>query len=146
MPIGDLIGLISLGTLIGIGASSDLRSRRIPVALLVIGAAGVLVGAVLPHTETLRGRLFGLIPGLLLLAAGLLWHMVGTGDSALVLIAGFGLGFRGLCFFLMVSLLCLLPVSLALIAFRRIGRKDTVPFYPFAAAGLAVSLLLGVVP
>ena len=146
MPIGDLIGLISLGTLIGVGASSDLRSRRIPVVLLVIGAVGVLVGATLPHTETLRGRLFGLIPGLLLLAVGLLWHMIGTGDSAMVLIAGFGLGFRGLCFFLMVSLLCLLPVSLALIAFRRIGRKDTVPFYPFAAAGLAVSLLLGVVP
>ena len=87
-----------------------------------------------------------MIPGVLFLAAGLLWHMIGTGDSVLVLLSGFALGLRGLSFFLLVSLMSLLPVALLLVVIRKIGRKDTLPFYPFAAAGFAISLLLGVVP
>ncbi|MBP5354363.1 MAG: hypothetical protein J6Y67_04410 [Lachnospiraceae bacterium] len=146
MKLGDLVGLLSLGSLIGIGTAFDLRTKRIPVLLLVLGGLGVCVGAALPGTLPLQTRLIGMIPGVLLLLIGLLWHMIGTGDSVLVMLAGFSLGFRGLSFFLMVSLLCLLPVALLLLVFRKAGRKDTMPFYPFAAMGLMISLLLGVVP
>ena len=146
MEIGDWIGLIAIGVVIGIGAGWDIRTKKIPVLLLVVGVIGVCVGAVLPNSLPMRERIIGMIPGILLFLAGVLWHPVGTGDSVLVLLAGFGLGFRGLSYFLMVSLLCLLPAALVLIMVRRIGRKDTIPFYPFAAVGLVVSMILGVVP
>lgn len=146
MQSGDVIGLISLGLVIGIGAACDLRTKKIPVVLLVAGGCCVCAAAVFPNALTMRERVFGMIPGVLFLAAGLLWHMIGTGDSILVLLSGFALGLRGLSFFLLVSLMSLLPVALLLVVIRKIGRKDTLPFYPFAAAGFAISLLLGVVP
>lgn len=146
MQSGDVIGLVSLGLVIGIGAACDLRTKHIPVVLLIAGSLLVCIAAALPNALTVRERLFGMIPGILFLASGVLWHMVGTGDSVLVLISGFALGLRGLSFFLLVSLLTLLPVALLLVVIRKIGRKDTLPFYPFAAAGFAISLLLGVVP
>lgn len=146
MLVGDWIALIALCALIGIGAGFDIRTKKIPVLLLIIGTAGVCLGALFPSSQMMRERLLGMIPGCLLLLVGILWHPIGTGDSVLVLVAGFGLGFRSLCYFLMTSLLCLFPAALVLVVVRKIGRRDTIPFYPFAALGLAVSLLLGAVP
>lgn len=146
MLIGDWVGLITLCALVGIGAGCDIRTKKIPVLLLILGAAGVCIGALFPSSIVVRERLIGMIPGGLLFLVGILWHPIGTGDSVLILLAGFGLGFRTLCFFLMVSLLCLFPIALVLVVVRKIGRKDTIPFYPFAAVGMIISLLLGVIP
>ena len=146
MKTGDVICLLSLGSVIGIGAAFDLRTKKIPVILLVLGTVGLIAGALMPGSRAVRDRLIGMIPGFFLLAAGLLWHMVGTGDSVLILLSGFGLGVRAMSFFLTVSLMCLLPAALFLIVTGRRGRKDTLPFFPFAAVGLIVTLLLGVVP
>lgn len=146
MLIGDWIGLIALCVLVGIGAGYDIRTKKIPVLLLVIAAAGACISVLFPSTPLLRERLLGMVPGCLLLLAGILWHPIGTGDSLLVLLAGFVLGFRSLCFFLMASLLCLFPTALVLIVVRRVGRKDTIPFYPFAAIGMIIFLALGAVP
>ena len=146
MKVGDGICLLAVAGVIGFGASFDLRTRKVPVWILAVGGLAVGVGVLFPNTLTVRERLFGVIPGVLLMAAGFLWHLIGAADSALLILSGFAMGLRGFCFFLMISLLCLLLVSLVLFAIRRIGRKDTLPFYPFAAAGLIVTLLLSIFP
>ena len=143
---GDYVSLAALAAVVGIGAAFDLRTRKVPVLLLVFGVVVLCAGTLLPNSLTMHERLFGLIPGVLLLLSGILWHLIGTGDSVLILMAGFGMGFRGFCFFLLISLMCLLPTSLLLIVVRKIGRKDTLPFYPFAAVGFVITLLLRFVP
>jgi len=153
MLLGDWIGIGILGGISLIGAVYDVRTRKIPILLMVAG--GILIlGITLPMLLAGSGaeglaasavcpaqRLFGLIPGAVMMLAGARHHMIGTGDSILILLYGWGLGFRLLCFFLLASFLCLLPAALISLFVLHRTRKDTLPYYPFAALGCAVLVL-----
>lgn len=141
MKTGDWIEIGILGLVTLIGAVFDLRTKKIPTMLLIVGGIALAVAVPLfSHVLPLRQRLLGLAPGLMLLGISLWKKMIGIGDSVLILMYGWGLGFRMMCFHLLISFLCLFPVSLFLLAFRRIKRTDTIPFYPFATIGYGLML------
>ncbi len=138
---GDWIEIGILGLITLIGAVFDLKTKKIPTVLLITG--GLALAAAVPlfaQELPLRQRLLGLVPGLILLGISLWKRMIGIGDVVLILMYGWGLGFRMMCFHLLISFLCLFPVSLSLLAFRRLKRTDTIPFYPFAAIGYGLML------
>lgn len=60
---------------------------------------------------------------------------IGIGDSMLVLLVGATVGIGWLCLFLLISFFGMMAVSAGLLIRRKVKKNDTLPFYPFAAAG-----------
>ncbi len=154
MGSGDWIVLIIIGLLCVVGAVYDARTKTVPVWLLVVGSGSVFAAGILPFLcgekswypacgVTLPQRIIGLLPGAVLLALSLRKQMLGIADAVLILLVGWGIGFRLLCFFLTMSFLCLFPAALFCMAVLHRRRTDTLPFYPFAALGwLALTVCL----
>ena len=157
MKSGDWIIFGLLAVIAVTGAVYDLRTKTVPRWLLATGGLLLAIAVALCHisfaaTGTVLAvgipfvqRVFGLVPGLVLVVISARWKTMGIGDAVLIAMYGLGLGLRLLFFFLLVSYLCLLPVGIFCIAILRKSRTYTLPFYPFAvlgSAGVAVFLVL----
>ncbi|MBR5712029.1 MAG: prepilin peptidase [Lachnospiraceae bacterium] len=138
MGSGDWVSIAILWGITTAGAVWDIRSKTVPLRLLLVGAVALIVALLLPHEVTWWQRAVGLIPGAVMIGISFWKKMIGVGDAALVLLYGWGIGFRLLCIFLMLSFLCLLPAAIFFLTALHRSRRDTIPFYPFAAAGCAM--------
>lgn len=131
----------------------DIRTRRIPnrltypltPALLVLFVlAALLEGA---PSVALRAVLGGLVAfGFLLVLALINPRGMGMGDVKLAGFIGIGLGYLGWPYVLLGMFGAFLlggTVALVLMAARLKGRKDTIPFGPYLAAGALLTLLAG---
>lgn len=116
----------------------DLFEKRVPVWLLTIGGIPAILTAMYAYmkgTESLSQILFGMLPGVLLLAVAAVTRKAGWADGIVLLIMG---GLTGLwecmaCF--MVSLIAMSAVSLPLLVLRKVGKNATLPYIPFLCAG-----------
>jgi len=137
----------------------DLEHLVIPDALvgvgLILGLALAplwpLMGEPRPFLS-LTGPLGGLVGGLASgLGAGVLFLVVyllargglGGGDVLLVVPLGLLTGFPGVLVMLGTAILLAGGLALLLLATRRRGRKDAIPFGPFLCLGTLVALLYG---
>ncbi len=116
------------------GSVMDIRKKSVPVAYLIIAAAGSLVMTFLYFGEA-GEILLGLIPGVVLLIAGKLSDCVGMADGVMLLVLGAMYGLRDGGELMMYSMLLAAVASVLLIALRHAGKKDTLPFIPFLLAG-----------
>lgn len=122
----------------------DLRTRTVPRPLLLIGAAlALLVVAyqgVLERADVIPCILAAL-PGALLLA--LSWiteEQIGTGDGICAMIVGLLVGTPMIYLVLMAALLFSSVCAAGILISRKGTSKSRMPWLPFLAAGLAVSM------
>ena len=123
----------------------DLHHRIIPDVITIPGTiAGLLANAfILPGG--IKGSVIGTLlgGGIFFIAAVASRGGMGGGDMKLGAMLGAFLGWRLLLVGVMISVLAGGVVAIALLALRRRGRKDAVPFGPFLALGGALALLWG---
>lgn len=137
----DLAFLICISILISI---VDIREKKIPDILLLIGFTGFIITKIFLNKE---------VSGLLILdtAVGFfsifcLWFLtkggIGLGDAKLAALIGFILGMFFWWIALFIASLTGLFVGAFLILGKKIEKKDPIPFAPFLAIGGIVSYIL----
>lgn len=125
----------------------DLDHQIIPNAVTLPGiplglAAGLLLGQ-----PPVLDRLIGALAGagflyLVLFYGGVLYgqEAMGEGDLNLIALVGAFLGWRAVVITILVGCLAGSAVGLSLIALRRLGRRQQIPFGPFLSLGAVVAL------
>lgn len=148
-----LPGLVLFVWVLAVVAVIDSRTRRIPnrltypltPALLVLLTGAALVEGA-PGTA-LRVLLAGVAASAAFLAVALMSPRgMGMGDVKLAGFVGIGLGYLGwghVVLGIMAAFFLGGAVALGLIATRRRGRKDAIPFGPYLSAGAIAALLAG---
>lgn len=117
----------------------DIRSRRVPVWLLLVGGIPTLLAGVYKGGEGYY-MLLGALPGILLLGTAFATKKAGYGDGIVLLFLGMGLGGGKSLLLFGVSLFLISVCSLVLLALKKAGRNTGIPFLPFlSAAWLMVS-------
>lgn len=116
----------------------DLFEKRVPVWLLATGGIPAIVTAIYEYmkgTGSLSQILFGMLPGVLLLAVAAVTKKAGWADGIVLIIMGLLTGLWECIACFMVSLLAMSAVSLPLLVLRKVGKNSTLPYLPFLCAG-----------
>jgi len=128
----------------------DLDHQIIPNAITLPGIPlGLLAGLLLGDPPLLE-RVLGTLVGagflyLVLFYAGALYGQdaMGEGDLNLIALVGAFLGWKAVALTILLGCLSGSAVGLALIAARRLGRRQHIPFGPFLSLGAVVALFWG---
>ncbi len=130
-----------LAVLLLVGSGYDIRCRRIPLWLLAGALIATVVLVLIQGNPVEPLRLWGIVPGIVIGVVGKVTKAVGSGDSLLIFLLGYALGAWELFVLLSVAFALLAAVSVVLLVMKKIGRKGTLPFFPFALAGYVCLLL-----
>lgn len=128
----------------------DLDYQIIPNAITLPGIPlGLLAGLVLQEPPLLD-RVIGMLVGpgflyLVLFYGGALYgqEAMGEGDLNLMALVGSFLGWKAVALTILLGCLFGSAVGLALMAARRLGRRQHIPFGPFLSLGAVVALFWG---
>lgn len=115
----------------------DIRSRRIPVWMLILGGIFVALKAVCKCEFTLAGgveTIKGCIPGVILLLMAAATGKAGTADGIVLIFLGICTGSKICLAVFMLSLVLISLFSGVLLAIRRVGRNTRLPYLPFLLA------------
>lgn len=145
----EALGLLFLLCLLLIISFIDIDFQRIPNALLGVGlAAGVVfkildpVGRTWPSwIESGWGMLLG--GGVMLLIYIGARGAIGAGDLKLMIMIGFFVGKIGVLAVMMMGFILGGIFGLVMVALRRLGRKDMIPFGPFLSLAAAIQIFFG---
>lgn len=143
-PVEFVIAAALLSALVAITVI-DLRYQIIPDAItlpgLLAGLVASLASARVTWLESAGGILLGggLFVAVIVLSRG----GMGGGDLKLGAMLGAFLGWKALLVALFVAVLLGGASAVALLASRKLARKDAIPFGPFLAVGGAVALFWG---
>jgi leader peptidase (prepilin peptidase)/N-methyltransferase len=128
----------------------DLDHQIIPNAVTLPGIPIGLVAGLLVGEPPLLDRVIGTLAGagflyLVLYYGGTLYgqEAMGEGDLNLIALIGAFLGWRAVVVTILVGCLLGAAVGMALIALRRLSRRQHIPFGPFLAVGAVVALFWG---
>ena len=120
----------------------DLIDKRVPVWLLTVGGIPAIATAMYAYvkgTGSLIQILWGMFPGILLLAVAVLTKKAGWADGIVLLIMGLFTDLWECMVCFAVSLVIMSVVSLLLLVLRKAGRNTILPYIPFLCAGYLVS-------
>ena len=128
----------------------DLDHQIIPNVITLPGIPlGILTGFLF-RDPPLLDRLIGTLAGagflyLVLFYGGVLYgqEAMGEGDLNLIAMVGAFLGWKAVIVTILVGCLVGSAVGLSLIALRRLGRRQHIPFGPFLSLGAVVALFWG---
>jgi len=128
----------------------DLDHQIIPNVITLPGIPlGILTGFLF-RDPPLLDRLIGALAGagflyLVLFYGGVLYgqEAMGEGDLNLIAMVGAFLGWKAVIVTILVGCLVGSAVGLSLIALRRLGRRQHIPFGPFLSLGAVVALFWG---
>ena len=121
-------------SLLMIHSAYDLDRRRLPRAWLAFHLGTGLWLAFMRCGLTSLSWVPALIPGLFILAAGLLTHgSIGSGDGWILMAGGLACGGTAAAEELMIALFLCAGFSLVLLALGRATRRTRLPFAPFLA-------------
>jgi len=141
--------LILLSSLVAVSVI-DLDHQIIPNAIMLPGIPLGLLGGIIVGEPPILDRLIGALAGagflyLVLLYGGALYGQdaMGEGDLNLIALVGAFLGWRAVVVTILVGCLTGSAVGLWLIASKRLGRRQHIPFGPFLALGAVVALFWG---
>ncbi len=128
----------------------DLDHQIIPNIITLPGIPLGLAGGLLLGHPPLLDRLIGALAGagflyLVLFYGGVLYgqEAMGEGDLNLIAMVGAFLGWKAVVITILVGCLVGSAVGLSLIALRRLGRRQHIPFGPFLSLGAVVALFRG---
>jgi leader peptidase (prepilin peptidase)/N-methyltransferase len=127
-------------------ARADLRTGRLPDRLVFLLAVALVLPVLgRPAAELLRGLAASILVFSLYFVLALLpGDGLGFGDVKLAAVLAFGLGVRGwdtVLLGLALPPLIIGPTAVALVATRRLGRRDPLPFGPALVGGAIAALL-----
>lgn len=143
-----MMGTIGAMGLLAAGSFFDIRWKRIPVLLLIIGGIGGVLCLILDNVAEGIGAVFlnglvGILPGAgMLLLSFLTEKKVGSGDGFVLMILGLlqGIGMVLLIFCIGLFLQSLWAVLLLVL--KRADKQTCIPFLPFLLAGELVICFL----
>lgn len=122
----------------------DIKSRRIPVLLLVVFAFAGTVLAVFAARYTFWELITGISVGLVMIIISLVTKgQIGFGDALLFVVSGLFSG-KGNIGLLMLSLFLCAMASGALFVTGQVKRKDRIPFVPFVLMAYIGQLLINI--
>ncbi len=128
----------------------DLDHQIIPNAITLPGIPLGFLGGFLLGDPPLLDRVIGSLAGagflyLVLLYGGVLYgqEAMGEGDLNLIALVGAFLGWRAVIVTILVGCFVGSAVGLALIALKRLSRRQHIPFGPFLSLGAVVALFWG---
>lgn len=132
------LGLLGLSTALGVAllaSITDIRERRIPNALILVGlvCAVSIVAMSGQWSDALLGSGFGM--AILALPRMVARDAVGLGDIKLVGVLGLGAGIAGIAVVLGLAVVAAIPVFVW--GGRNAGHFKVMPFAPFLATGVA---------
>ncbi|GLZ01492.1 prepilin peptidase [Actinoplanes sp. NBRC 103695] len=127
-------------------ARADLRTGRLPDRLVSLLAVTLVVPALgRPAAELRRGLAASILVFSLYFVLALLpGDGLGFGDVKLAAVLAFGLGVQGwdtVLLGLALPPLIIGPTAVALVATRRLGRRDPLPFGPALVGGAIAALI-----
>jgi leader peptidase (prepilin peptidase)/N-methyltransferase len=128
----------------------DLDHQIIPNAITLPGIPLGLIGGLLVGEPPLLDRLIGTVAGagflyLVLFYGGVLYgqEAMGEGDLNLIALVGAFLGWKAVVVTILVACFVGSAVGLALMALKRLRRRQHIPFGPFLSLGAVVGLFWG---
>ena len=139
-PLAALIVGLSLLAVLTLSCVSDLRERRIPNRVLIVGSSTVLVSLAILSPQELPGHLlWATLVSIPFATISILRpEAMGMGDAKLVLFLGISLGHL-VGEVVLVALALGSLVGLGLIVRRgSAARKAAIPFAPYLATGVVV--------
>lgn len=122
----------------------DIRCKRVPVWMLGVGGAAAAVALVY---EILGGGFdpmelcMALLPGTVLMTVALFTDHTGWGDGIVMLTLGMCLERKESMLVFCVGLVSAALFSTGLLLLRRADKKTRLPFLPFLALGMLVSVI-----
>lgn len=139
----EMSRMVCLGILTGISVT-DIRIRKIPMAVLIIGNAGAALFQIIFRTEDLMVIAGGMGIGLFFfLVSKITEESIGYGDCFGILGLGIYLGLWKLLEVLAGTFFLLLSGSIIVLCKKRMSKKCTLPFFPFLAAGYLIWMIIG---
>lgn len=124
----------------------DIRYRKVPVWLLVLGGGIAVFFGIRDHTfgaGSFEEFLFGMIPGLILLLLALGTRMAGWADGIVLMLSGGILGFRQCILASMLSLILISILSALLLILKKVHKGTRIPYIPFLTMGLTLCMITG---
>lgn len=122
-------------------AVMDMKTRRIPVWMLVLGGVLATWAACCRHGG-FPEAVWGMLPGVFLLLLAFVTHKAGYGDGIVLGCLGMVLGGESSLLLLGISLFLASLCALVLLVMRRVGRNTSLAFVPFLAASWLVVISL----
>ncbi|TDA67735.1 MAG: prepilin peptidase [Clostridia bacterium] len=140
-----LVAALVLTCVLEVAAFVDLEHMRIPNGLLLTGAVAGLLVNLLPGSLGWREMALGAVAGAGPLLAVVLASRggMGGGDVKLAAVAGLYLGWRLALTGLFLGVVAGGVMAVVMLALRRVGRRDPIPFGPFLAVGFWVAMVWG---
>jgi len=123
----------------------DIRSRQIPVALLLVGSTFAVLYAVLNifgQKGTLVECAAALVPGVILLLLAFLTQKIGYADGWLVAIMGLLLGYHQCVEVFFISLFLSGITGLVLLTIKKASGKTKIPYVPFITIALMLAKII----
>lgn len=120
----------------------DMKTRMIPVWLLISGGVGAIMVRIMLQENGwiyIAGILLGVT---FLLVSKVTKEAIGYGDSALILILGVLIGLWQMLLVLVIALLSAAVFSMFVLVLKRMSRKKQFPFVPFLLWGFIGGCLL----
>lgn len=125
---------IMLAVLTGF-AAYDIKTKRIPLLVVIVIAVSVLLYRLCIGTEILE-LVIGLIPGIvLLMLAFATRESIGTGDGLVLCVLGLFCGWRQCLAVFGMALVLSALLSIILLICHKVGRKTELPFLPSLLGG-----------
>lgn len=128
----------------------DLDHQIIPNVITLPGIPLGFIGGLLVREPPLLDRLIGTLAGagflyLVLFYGGVLYgqEAMGEGDLNLIALVGAFLGWKAVVVTILIACVVGSAVGLGLMALKRLGRRQHIPFGPFLALGAVVGLFWG---
>lgn len=134
-----LIKALVLDSILIVISFIDIDYRIIPNKLIVFTLAMGVIFSFIDNISFLNGLVGMLIGGGLLLILALVPGALGGGDIKLMFVLGIFLGAKGVLVALFLAFVIASIISLLLLLFKIIKRKDYIPFGPFLALGTYIA-------
>ncbi|MBO4981161.1 MAG: hypothetical protein J6C84_04610 [Lachnospiraceae bacterium] len=140
----EIIGLLYVAVL----GAMDIREKKVPVWLLILGAMETIMvrlaeGFMDGWQKNTGSILWGMLPGLFLLAMAYLTKKAGYGDGVVLCLLGIRCGYRFCLAIFCMSLLLLSLTCMVLLLLKRVRRNTRIPYLPFLTVVYAGYLVFG---
>lgn len=139
----DIINSVLLIIWLIICSWQDLKKKSISVYFIIGGFVLLFMGSLYLSQVSLISRIAGGGIGIVLLLLNPLTKgQIGLGDGYIIGVIGICLGFTSNVSILLVALFLSAVISIILLIFKKVDRKQTIPFVPFILLGyLGVTFL-----
>ena len=145
MKILYLILSTALLGMLAWAAWKDIRSKKLPVIFLIIGACTGIVLQIIIGEASVWDILLSCIPGAIAYAVAFFTKQaLGYGDAALIIISGIFLGLNTNVMLILIALALSAIAAAVLLILKRKKRKDEMPFVPFMLCSYIVIMAVNI--